>query len=81
MSGWLNRCKKSVGVYLRQILCLLYKNHKFNKNNYCCYIMVKQSTVIPKEKLQWTSKDSEDAKAFVEDVENGSIKTMNFGSV
>lgn len=34
--------------------------------------------MIPKEKLQWTEKDSEDAKAFVEGVNNGSIKTMDF---
>jgi hypothetical protein len=34
--------------------------------------------MIPKEKLQWTSKDTEDAKAFVEGVESGSIKTTNF---
>jgi len=34
--------------------------------------------MISKEKLQWTSKDSEDAKAFVEGVSNGSIKTVNF---
>jgi len=34
--------------------------------------------MIPKEKLQCTAKDSEDAKAFVDGVENGSIKTMSF---
>ena len=34
--------------------------------------------MIPKEKLQWTEKDSEDAKVFVSGVEDGSIKTMNF---
>lgn len=34
--------------------------------------------MIPKEKLQWTEKDSEDAKVFVAGVRDGSIKTMNF---
>jgi hypothetical protein len=34
--------------------------------------------MISKERLQWTQKDSDDAKAFVEGVDNGSIKTTNF---
>lgn len=34
--------------------------------------------MISKEQLQWTSKDSEDAKAFVDGVNNGSVKTINF---
>ncbi len=34
--------------------------------------------MIPKEKLLWTAKDSEDAKAFVEGVDNGSIQTEDF---
>ncbi len=34
--------------------------------------------MIPKEKLQWTEKDSRDAKTFVDGVKDGSIKTTNF---
>ncbi len=34
--------------------------------------------MIPKEKLRWTDKDSEDAKAFVKGVDDGSIQTEDF---
>ena len=37
--------------------------------------------MISKEQLQWTTKDNEDAKSFVEGVNNGSIKTTNFLSL
>ena len=66
---------------MTKIYNLGVKMRYMNYTKLCQIILQQQQlhyNMIPKEKLQWTEKDSEDAKVFVSGVKDGSIKTMNF---